>query len=182
MGHFFGLQHIWGNDTDVNCDDTDFIDDTPNAAGPYYGCPTGEHESCGSPDMYQNFMDFTDDRCLAAFTHGQVLFMQAVLDTYYPGLWAESGCTTPVGSFDTWYSQLTWAYDPGSRTYIMYNPGIWQATKDVSLYSVDGKLIFNDTWEGDWSYILDLGHLPSGIYIVSIENGDQRKVKKVVTY
>ncbi|HJW30249.1 MAG TPA: M43 family zinc metalloprotease, partial [Saprospiraceae bacterium] len=72
MGHFFGLQHIWGHGLNEDCSDSDDIDDTPNAAGPHYGCPTGEVLSCGDQNMYQNFMDLTDDRCLAAFTHGQV--------------------------------------------------------------------------------------------------------------
>ena len=182
MGHFFGLQHIWGNDTDTTCDDTDFIDDTPNAAGPYYDCPSGNHMSCGNDNMYQNFMDFTDDRCLAAFTKGQVTFMQSVIETFYPGLMTESDCTTSTGSFDTWYEQLTWAFDSGSNTYVIYNQDTWQAVKKVLLYSVDGKLMLEDTWEGEWSYLLDLGHVPAGIYIVSIEDGEQRKVKKVVAY
>lgn len=76
MGHFFGLKHIWGQGTGEDCNDSDEIEDTPNAAGPYYDCPQGVQESCGTSDMYQNFMDFTDDRCLAAFTHDQVMMMQ----------------------------------------------------------------------------------------------------------
>ena len=75
MGHFFGLKHIWGQGTGEDCNDSDEIEDTPNAAGPYYDCPQGLQESCGTSDMYQNFMDFTDDRCLAAFTHDQVMHM-----------------------------------------------------------------------------------------------------------
>jgi hypothetical protein len=182
MGHFLGLYHIWGDGTDVVCEDSDFIDDTPNAAGPYYNCPSGEQVSCGHQNMYQNFMDFTDDRCLAAFTNGQVAVMQSVLETYYPGLATEIGCTDFIDSFDSWYDQLIWAYDASSGTYVIYNTGVWQSDKTVLLYSADGKLISEDNWGGEWSYILDLGHVPQGVYMVSIEDGESRRVKKVVAY
>ena len=182
MGHFFGLKHIWGNDTDNTCDDSDNIDDTPNAAGPYYDCPSGEQLSCGTSNMYQNFMDFTDDRCLAAFTHGQTLFMKAVLETYYPNLATETACLQTSESFDHWYDQLIWSNDPTSNTYVIYNPEIWMNTKDVLVYSVDGKLILEARWEEGWSYLLDLGHVASGIYIVSIADGDNRHVRKVIAF
>ena len=182
MGHFLGLKHIWGEDTDTNCDDSDNINDTPNAAGPYYNCPSGEQLSCGTSNMYQNFMDFTDDRCLAAFTHDQALFMQAVLETFYPNLSTETACLQTSESFDRWYDQLIWSNDPYSNTYVIYNPEIWMNSKDVLVYSVDGKIILEDRWEDEWSYLLDLSHVASGIYIVSILDGDNRHVRKVIAY
>ena len=182
MGHFLGLKHIWGDDTDTNCEDSDHVDDTPNAAGPYYNCPSGEQQSCGTSNMYQNFMDFTDDRCLAAFTQGQAIFMQAVLETYYPNLTTETACIQSSTSFDSWYDQLIWANDINSNTYVIYNPEIWMNTKDVRVYSVDGKIILEGRWEDEWSYLLDLNHLAAGMYIVSIADGDKRHVRKVIAF
>jgi PKD repeat protein len=77
MGHWLGLVHIWG---DANsCNATDYCDDTPPAADSHNDCPTGA-ESCGSADMYENYMDYTDDECMNVFTNCQVLRMRTVME------------------------------------------------------------------------------------------------------
>jgi len=79
-GHFFGLRHIWGDDGS-SCSGTDYVDDTPNQAGPYDGqCPTHPQVSCSTNDMFQNFMDYTDDTCMNLFTEGQVARLIVVLE------------------------------------------------------------------------------------------------------
>ena len=75
VGHFLNLRHIWG---DGDCSADDFVADTPNAAGSNYGCKTGNN-SCGSEDMVQNYMDYSDDACMNLFTLGQKNRMRAVL-------------------------------------------------------------------------------------------------------
>lgn len=74
-GHWLGLRHIWG---DGNCAD-DFVADTPSAAGPSSGCPVGRF-SCGSTNMVENYMDYTNDACMNIFTLGQKARMQAVIE------------------------------------------------------------------------------------------------------
>lgn len=75
VGHFLGLRHIWG---DGDCEDDDFCDDTPNASASSRGCPETK-SSCGSNDMFQNYMDFTNDACMNIFTAHQKERMQIVL-------------------------------------------------------------------------------------------------------
>ncbi len=77
IGHFLGLRHIWG---DGGCDEDDFCEDTPNADDPNYGCPSEQVISCGSINMFQNFMDYTNDVCMNIFTHNQKERMRAVLE------------------------------------------------------------------------------------------------------
>ncbi len=67
VGHYFGLRHIWG---DGGCGVDDFVSDTPESDAPNYGCASG-HTSCGSEDMIQNYMDYSDDSCMNLFTAGQ---------------------------------------------------------------------------------------------------------------
>ncbi len=76
VGHFLGLYHIWG---DGGCDREDFVDDTPPQAKSSVGCPPDTANSCGSLDMYENFMDYTDNGCMNMFTQGQKDRMRAVL-------------------------------------------------------------------------------------------------------
>src|SRR5262245_17524663 len=83
VGHWLNLRHIWGDDG-TGCWGSDFVDDTPNQAGPNYGTPTFPSTSCGNEpngDMFMNYMDYVDDAAMVMFTKGQVNRMQDVLDS-----------------------------------------------------------------------------------------------------
>ena len=73
-GHWLGLRHIWG---DTNCGD-DFCADTPTQASASSGCPTGR-VSCGSTNMVQNYMDYSNDACMNIFTINQKDRIRAVM-------------------------------------------------------------------------------------------------------
>ena len=78
VGHWLGLYHTFqGGCSGVG----DRVDDTPAVAEPNYGCP-GDVDSCPNDsgnDMTWNFMDYTDDACMSAFTSGQ---MNRMLDQF----------------------------------------------------------------------------------------------------
>ncbi|WP_027138266.1 zinc metalloprotease [Gaetbulibacter saemankumensis] len=76
VGHWLNLRHIWG---DGGCSYDDFIEDTPRADGPNYGCP-GEVYSCNNTvrDMTMNYMDYVYDNCMYMFTEGQNLRSRAL--------------------------------------------------------------------------------------------------------
>ena len=83
VGHWLNLRHIWGDDG-TGCSGTDFVDDTPNQAGSNTGTPSFPSPSCSNGpngDMYMNYMDYSDDASMFMFTAGQVLRMQATLDS-----------------------------------------------------------------------------------------------------
>lgn len=182
MGHFFGLRHIWGSGVEYTCDDSDDIDDTPNASGPYYGCPSGEQISCGVSNMYQNFMDLTDDRCLAAFTHDQAVRMQAAIDEYYPELAVEGSCASDAESFNHWFSDLQWAHDASSDKYIIYGSEDWAGRKDIEVFATDGKLVLSDVWDDQLTYLLDLNGVSAGIYVVKISDDKNSHARKIAVY
>lgn len=78
VGHFFGLNHIWGDD-DTACTGTDYVDDTPNQAGSSGGCPTHPRITCDVTSMFQNYLDYTNDACMNLFTAGQVSRMEVII-------------------------------------------------------------------------------------------------------
>ncbi|RSK39696.1 M43 family zinc metalloprotease [Mangrovimonas spongiae] len=78
VGHYLGLYHTFQGGCTVPGDE---VDDTPAVDEPNYGCPTG-HTSCGTIDMIENYMDYTDDACMNTFTQGQKDRVQAVLATF----------------------------------------------------------------------------------------------------
>jgi PKD repeat protein len=85
-GHWFGLRHIWG---DADCGD-DGIDDTPVAKNPNFGiCTNNFPYNVGAcvpasvnplGEMYMNYMDYSDDACMAMFSKGQVARMRSVVE------------------------------------------------------------------------------------------------------
>ncbi|GAB4231106.1 MAG: hypothetical protein Tsb0034_03280 [Ekhidna sp.] len=98
MGHFLGLRHIWG---DAGCSGDDFVMDTPTARFDHGGTTSpctypipdnvtttlyDEGNTCTEeddpdlPDMFQNYMDYTDDICMNLFTLGQRNRMRIVLE------------------------------------------------------------------------------------------------------
>ena len=115
VGHYFNLDHTWGDNlNNYSCNATDYVSDTPSSYGPNYGCPLNTTNSCYQidpekgkdlRDMYENFMDYTDDKCMFIFTEEQVLRMRAVLsgsgcrrELYYQGVQLESNWTLQPSS------------------------------------------------------------------------------------
>ena len=93
VGHWLNLRHIWG---DGNCNQDDFVADTPGSDAPNYGCATG-HVSCSSTDMVENYMDYSDDACMNLFTQGQRARMRALFDNggFRASLLNSTACGTP---------------------------------------------------------------------------------------
>ena len=79
LGHFFGLRHTWG---DGGCEVDDFVNDTPLSSEDYdgYSNCNGRPTSCQGPDMFQNFLTYASDACMALFTSGQKDRMLVVLE------------------------------------------------------------------------------------------------------
>jgi hypothetical protein len=77
VGHFFGLRHIWG---DAACGN-DYCDDTPVHEDANVGTPTHpKSNTCGTADeMFENYMDYTDDIAMNTFTLNQVDRIQTVM-------------------------------------------------------------------------------------------------------
>lgn len=99
IGHYLGLRHIWG---DSNCGN-DQVADTPTQQAASGGCPIGNN-SCGSRDMVQNYMDYSNDSCMNLFTQGQTDRMRAVMTGTRSSLANSNKCgvtvSLPTSGFD----------------------------------------------------------------------------------
>jgi hypothetical protein len=99
IGHWLGLDHTWGDDGST-CDGTDGIEDTPNSASEFYGCPTFPTlDACATVApgvMYMDYMDYTDDGCMFMFTRGQKNKMLSVLNTVRSAIKTSNGCGAPA--------------------------------------------------------------------------------------
>jgi len=95
VGHWLNLRHIWG---DGNCNADDFVSDTPVSDASNVGCAIG-HVSCGTTDMVQNYMDYSDDACMNLYTVGQRDRMRALFDPggFRESLLSSNGCGSATG-------------------------------------------------------------------------------------
>ncbi len=100
VGHWLGLRHIWGGGG-ATCTDSDGITDTPNQEQETVGCPDGIVQSCdNSPygNMWQNYMDYSNDACMNLFTFGQANYMKAVLNTSRSSIFNSVVCSNTLRS------------------------------------------------------------------------------------
>lgn len=108
VGHYLGLRHVWGDD--YNCKGTDYVEDTPTQNKDYgnakdfdkdYGkeCPNVPQYSCGTESMYQNYLNYTKDKCMNLFTKGQTERMDIVLNNapLRKELLTSPGANAPTG-------------------------------------------------------------------------------------
>jgi len=88
VGHYLGLYHTFnGGCAGGNCYTRgDRICDTNDESSPTFGCP-GSRTSCGSQAPLDNYMDYSDDRCMEKFTPEQSNRMRCTLINYRPNLY-----------------------------------------------------------------------------------------------
>ena len=81
MGHFLGLEHLWGKTENANCTDfDDYCTDTPLVSKRTGNCEGTTTISCsGETVLTNNYMDYTKDTCMNMFTKDQATRMRYVL-------------------------------------------------------------------------------------------------------
>jgi len=124
VGHWLNLRHIWG---DANCGN-DFVSDTPTQQTSNGGCPAFPKPTCGNTsDMWMNYMDYTDDRCMYMFSVGQKDRMRATFETgggrsgFAGGTTNPPTCSTPsslsASAISTTGATLNWGSVSGASSY-----------------------------------------------------------------
>ncbi len=129
LGHFFGLRHIWGDD---NCG-TDFCEDTPIHEMDNYGKPAHpKPNSCGTADeMFENYMDYTDDQVTNTFTLNQVERIQTIMQN---SVRRKSLATSSVPTVaPTASNVIAFANCTGATTVVETAPAGSNRYKDISL-------------------------------------------------
>lgn len=155
-GHFFFLFHIWGDD-DGACTGSDNVNDTPNQSDASSGCHSGVVTDACSPTapgiMYQNYMDYSSDGCMALFTLQQVARMEAAMNSYRLSLTTSNGAVSPLQNND---AQLVRIDNPVNRvcdtkfqpSITIRNYGALPLTSLVINASVDGGPVVQTQWSG----------------------------------
>jgi hypothetical protein len=90
VGHYLGLYHSFQDGCTAaeapGCyAEGDRVCDTAPQSASNGGCPIGA-ESCGLPEPFRNYMDYTDDACMNNFTVEQARRIRCTIQHYRPDL------------------------------------------------------------------------------------------------
>lgn len=108
VGHYLGLRHIWGDAIEFlgqdGCAEDDGIDDTPDMAtnsqqqssvpcDNLLNKNTCTDSPIDYPDMFENYMDYSMEKCQSLFTNEQAGIMREMLEIARPELWNNLPCS-----------------------------------------------------------------------------------------
>lgn len=177
IGHYFGLEHPWGDDfsacgTGAN---SDGVADTPATNNPYYGCPnfpnnTNACTATTNGSMFMNFMDYTDDACMAFFTNGQKGIVTAAIN----------------GPRNSVLSNLDFAAvssvkvfpNPANNEFSVIS-GTQELTK-VELFNIAGQLVKTEALSGLEAKV-NISSFESGLYFARFYSGSKLlKSEKII--
>ncbi len=178
VGHYLDLEHIWGN-TAGDCSIDDGIDDTPEQERPTQGCPNDRRVSCGSFDMYNNYMDYSTDECLAMFTQEQKKRMLASLQTVRKELVNGDFCSQ--NTVDSPLEQIKLYTNPvDDELFVSLKGGnIFEAS--VMIYDLVGHVMMEEkTFFFPGAYPIDVRFFPQGVYFVVLSSSDNQLIRKIV--
>lgn len=192
VGHWLGLQHLWG---DESCG-SDGVDDTPRQLSYNFGCPSFPHvTTCsvnGNGDMFMNYMDLTNDACMNMFTYGQKTKMRS--------LFAAGGSKNSfLNSFACDSSLATGAplpddtlpvAKPRGEVNVFPNPvrDIVNMTatneyvltgKVCTLFNMAGMKLLQQTLSSERP-TLNLSTLAPGVYVLKIGQGGDKRIIKII--
>ncbi|MEM9490371.1 MAG: PKD domain-containing protein, partial [Myxococcota bacterium] len=158
----------------------DLIADTAQESGPQFGCPVGA-STCGSNDPIDNYMDYTDDLCMARFTQEQSRRMRCSMDAFRPDLavdlglpaadfsYATTGLTVTFtdNSVDIDGTVVAWAWDFGDgNTSNLQNPT--HTYGSTGLYSVTLTVTDDEGQSDTFVQEVAVGEPPEPIFTFTV--------------
>jgi hypothetical protein len=184
VAHWLGLRHLWG---DQYCGD-DGVADTPKQAGYNIECPNVINITCGNGpygDMYMNYMDLTNDRCMNLFTHGQKARMRAL---FAPGgprhkLLTSTGLNPPlINLIPLPEEDPRWLHPhlyPNPATHLMTIDLAYDSRwmgKTFSVLNLQGQTMMTSVISGK-SQLIDISKLQAGIYFITAKKDDGESLR-----
>ncbi|MBI3520402.1 MAG: T9SS type A sorting domain-containing protein [Bacteroidetes bacterium] len=190
IGHWLGLWHING---DTSCGN-DYCSDTPAQSSLTGGCPstTGGTSAAGcgtvSPNppgkMYQNYMDYSDDRCMSMFTAGQKARIQAVMANCVRRTSLTTSTVCSTAGVEENVSNIEMTVYPNPTNGELFVDVNLLDTQDftISVVNTLGQTVkeVKQVQSNGGKIKIDLSDKNVGVYFVSIKSKSGSKVKRIV--
>lgn len=151
VGHWLNLEHVWGPGNGT-CSQDDGVSDTPLQEQSNGGCPSHPSVSCGTADMFMNYMDYVNDNCMNSFTIGQKTRMRAAITAARPGLLTSQACviaSDDAGVFVINYPSGTICSPTFIPEITIKNYGASPLISAVLNYQIDGGMTMTQNWTGN---------------------------------
>lgn len=181
IGHYLNLQHVWGSQLGL-CSLDDGINDTPRQNTNYLGeCPSDTRSTCDSRDMYMNYMNYTNDDCLAIFTPQQKEHMLATLSGARASLKNSMGCETVSMTQApklTGLSVFPTVLTPTTSLHLILPQLL--AKVELYLFTINGQLVTSTTLFSQKEYLWDLPKLKAGVYFLQVKSEKGWGFKKII--
>lgn len=170
IGHYFGLNHIWG-DEEGSCGtsaDDDGCADTPATSEPYYGSPTFPVNTyacttSANGSMFMNYMDYVNDNKMAMFTNDQKTITKNTMTGPRASLLNSNACALlAVGDVEK-ASSISLFPSPAVNYISVSSPLV--KINEVEIFSADGKLVKKAIIKNETDKI-NVQSLPAGTYYV----------------
>lgn len=174
IGHYFGLNHIWGSSNNATVcgspDNNDGAADTPATNKPYFGVPIYPNNlnTCTTTPngaMFMNYMDYCDDVTLAMFTADQKTIAQNALSNQRAGLLNSNACS--LLSVDDVEKRGAINIFPSIATDFVSIASPVQKINEVEIFSADGRLVKRVNIKNETDKI-DISSFSSGTYYVRV--------------
>ncbi len=179
IGHYFNLEHPWGPGI-LDCCEDDFVADTPPACETYLEqCPVHPVFSCGMPDVFMDYMFYTDDACMGMFTNGQKMRMLATLNTVRTGLLDSDACMPVPTSEEERKPEIVVFQNPVRERLSFELKSMESKSWEIHLYNGLGQQCFSKTIETG-KHEIPMTDFPNGIYFLMVKNAQYCLTKKIV--
>lgn len=190
IGHWLGLRHING---DSNCGN-DYCADTPAQSSLTTGCPstTGGTSAAGcgtvSPNppgkMYQNYMDYSDDRCMTMFTADQKARMQACMANCVRRTSLATSTVCSVTGIDENVTEMNIEVFPNPSSGDVYVTVNVLNPQDYTIAVINtlGQTVkeIKQTQSNGGTIKIDLSGKAEGVYFVTIKSKTLSKTKRII--
>jgi len=194
-GHYLGLRHTWGDGSLVISGDStecwrdDGIKDTPFTISANWACDDTrntciEREGKDYPDQYENYMDYSDNRCAVMFTNEQKALMIYNLINLRPN------------SYDTGYvyTETPEKFTPHlhKRFKLYPNPANQELQLEISneyigrelsltVHSAEGKILLKEEFIATLRKSVLLTDISAGLYSVLLKDDYNMVFRQKIT-
>jgi hypothetical protein len=170
VGHWLNLFHPWGQGGGNCCTCSDYCYDTPYQDGPTFGCPSGPQISCNNGpngNMYEVYMDYTDDACMNMFSFGQCSRMMATINGVRQQFLNSKGCLATGINFMNNDNKITLFPNP-AMTSITLHSTMSIINCQLSIEDVLGNKIYQQQINNSTQSTIDISTWSEGVYFYEV--------------